>query len=52
MASAAGIDPLEFRLKNLKDEKMIACWKAVADKFGYVPGKDTQRKRNRNGMRN
>jgi nicotinate dehydrogenase subunit B len=39
MASVAGIDPLEFRLKNLKDEKMIACWKAVADKFGYVPGK-------------
>ncbi|HUV00821.1 MAG TPA: molybdopterin cofactor-binding domain-containing protein, partial [Bacteroidales bacterium] len=23
MASAAGVDPLEFRLKNLKDEKMI-----------------------------
>jgi len=39
MASAAGTDPLEFRLKNLKDEKMIACWKAVADKFGYVPAK-------------
>ena len=39
MASAAGIDPLEFRLRNLKDEKMIACWKAVADKFGYVPAK-------------
>ncbi len=39
MASRAGIDPLEFRLKNLKDEKMIACLKAVADKFGYVPGK-------------
>jgi nicotinate dehydrogenase subunit B len=39
MASDAGIDPLEFRLKNLKDEKMIACWKAVADKFGYVPAK-------------
>ncbi len=39
MASAAGIDPLEFRLKNLKDEKMIACLKAVADKFGYVAGK-------------
>jgi isoquinoline 1-oxidoreductase len=39
MAAAAGIDPLEFRLKNLKDEKMIACLKAVADKFGYVPGK-------------
>ncbi|MFA5820075.1 MAG: molybdopterin cofactor-binding domain-containing protein [Bacteroidales bacterium] len=39
MATAAGIDPLEFRLKNLKDEKMIACLKAVADKFGYVAGK-------------
>lgn len=39
MAAGAGIDPLEFRLKNLKDERMIACLKAVADKFGYVPGK-------------
>jgi nicotinate dehydrogenase subunit B len=39
MAAKAGIDPLEFRLKNLKDEKAIACLKAVADKFGYVPGK-------------
>jgi isoquinoline 1-oxidoreductase len=39
MATEAGIDPLEFRLKNLKDEKMIACWKAVADKFGYVAAK-------------
>ena len=39
MASKAGIDPLEFRLKNLKDERMIECLKAVADRFGYVPGK-------------
>jgi isoquinoline 1-oxidoreductase len=39
MAAAAGIDPLEFRMKNLKDEKVIACLKAVADKFGYVAGK-------------
>jgi nicotinate dehydrogenase subunit B len=39
MASKAGMDPLEFRLKNLKDEKMISCLKAVADKFGYVAGK-------------
>lgn len=39
MAAEAGIDPLEFRLKNLKDEKMIACLKAVAEKFGYVAGK-------------
>lgn len=39
MAAKAGIDPLEFRLKNLKDEKMIDCLKAVADKFGYKPAK-------------
>ena len=39
MAAAAGIDPLEFRLKNLRDNKMIACLKAVAEKFGYKPGK-------------
>lgn len=39
MAAAAGIDPLEFRLKNLRDEHIIGCLKAVAQKFGYVPGK-------------
>ncbi len=39
MASAAGKDPLEFRLMNLKDEKMIAVLKAAADQFGYVAGK-------------
>ena len=39
MAAAAGIDPLEFRLKNLKDEHILDCLKAVADKFGYVAGK-------------
>lgn len=39
MASVAGIDPLEFRLKNLKDKNIIACLKTVAGKFGYVPGK-------------
>jgi nicotinate dehydrogenase subunit B len=38
MAAAAGIDPLQFRLQNLKDEKMIACLKSVAEKFGYTPG--------------
>lgn len=39
MASRAGIDPLEFQMKNLKDQKMINVLKAVADKFGYTPGK-------------
>ncbi len=39
MAAAAGADPLEFRLKNLKDEKMIGVLKAVADKFGWTSAK-------------
>ena len=39
MAAAAGMDPLEFRMKNLKDEHLLGCLKAVADKFGYVTGK-------------
>jgi nicotinate dehydrogenase subunit B len=39
MAVAAGMDPVEFRLKNLKDEKMIDCLKAVSDLFGYKPAK-------------
>jgi isoquinoline 1-oxidoreductase len=39
MASAAGIDPLEFRLMNLKDGRMIRVLKAAADKFGWKPAK-------------
>jgi CO/xanthine dehydrogenase Mo-binding subunit len=41
MATKAGIDPLEFRLKNLKDEKMRTVLKAVADKFGWKPAKSS-----------
>ncbi len=37
MAARAGIDPMEFRLKNLKDERMISVLKAVAEKFGWTP---------------
>ncbi len=39
MASKAGIDPVEFRLKNLKDEKMARVLRTVADKFGWKPAK-------------
>jgi len=39
MAAASGIDPLEFRLRNLKDEKMTGVLRAVAERFGYTPGK-------------
>jgi nicotinate dehydrogenase subunit B len=39
MAERAGIDPLEFRIKHLIDERMICLLKAVADRFGYTPSK-------------
>jgi CO/xanthine dehydrogenase Mo-binding subunit len=37
MAAKAGIDPLEFRLNNLTDKRMIRVLKAAADKFGWTP---------------
>ncbi len=39
MAHAAGIDQLEFRLKNLTDEKMRNALKTAAKKFGWKPEK-------------
>lgn len=39
LAAAAGMDPLEFRLKNLKDKRMIRVLKAAAEKFGWSPAK-------------
>jgi len=39
MASKAGLDPFEFRLKNLKDKRMIRVLEAAADKFGWTPAK-------------
>lgn len=37
MASKIGMDPIEFRLKNLKNEKMIRTLKLAADHFGWEP---------------
>ncbi len=37
MASKIGMDPIEFRLKNLKNEHMIRTLKLAADKFGWKP---------------
>jgi len=39
MASKAGIDPLEFRLRHLKDKRMIGVLKAAAKKFGWRSSK-------------
>jgi isoquinoline 1-oxidoreductase len=39
MAAGAGIDPVEFRLNNLSDPRMIRVLKAAADKFGWTPAK-------------
>ena len=39
MASKAGIDPLEFRLKNLKDKRMKRVLEVAADKFGWTSAK-------------
>ncbi len=39
MAAATGTDPLEFRLKNLKDQKAIEVLKTAAEMFGYKPSK-------------
>jgi nicotinate dehydrogenase subunit B len=39
LAAAAGMDPLEFRLKNLKDKRMIRVLQEVAKKFGWTHAK-------------
>jgi len=39
MALKAGMDPVEFRLKNLSDARMIGVLKAAAEKFGWKPAK-------------
>jgi isoquinoline 1-oxidoreductase len=37
LAAKAGIDPVEFRLKNLTDARMIRVLEAGAKKFGWTP---------------
>jgi isoquinoline 1-oxidoreductase len=39
MASRAGIDPVEFRLKNMRDERMIRVLKTAAEKSGWTAAK-------------
>jgi len=37
MAAKAGIDPVEFRLKNMNYERMENVLKTLAEKFGWTP---------------
>ena len=37
LAARAGMDPVEFRLKNLADPRMIRAVNAVAKKAGWTP---------------
>jgi nicotinate dehydrogenase subunit B len=37
MAARGKMDPIEFRLKNLRDERAIRVLKAAAEKFGWKP---------------
>ncbi len=39
MASKAQMDPVEFRLKNLSDQRMVRVLKAAAERFNWVPSK-------------
>ncbi len=36
LAHAVGMDPLAFRLKNLKDDRLRAVFQAAADRFGWA----------------
>jgi len=37
LAKAAGVDPLEFRLRNMGDERMSRVLEAVAQRAGWTP---------------
>jgi nicotinate dehydrogenase subunit B len=41
LAARAGMDPLAFRLKNLKNERVIAVLQAAADRFEWTKHKAT-----------
>ena len=41
VAHAAGVDPLEFRMKNLTEPRMHAVLQAAAEKFGWGKMKST-----------
>lgn len=42
LAQSVGMDPLAFRLKNLKDERLRAVFEAAAERFGWGKEKPTR----------
>jgi nicotinate dehydrogenase subunit B len=44
MAAAVGMDPVEFRLKNLADARMTRVLKAAVDAFKWMPAKSPSRR--------
>ncbi|MDR3633850.1 MAG: molybdopterin-dependent oxidoreductase [Isosphaeraceae bacterium] len=41
LAKGVGLDPLAFRLKNLRDERLRAVLEAAAERFGWAAAKAT-----------
>ena len=39
MAAKAAMDPVEFRIKNLSDKRMLRVVRAASEKFGWTPAK-------------
>jgi isoquinoline 1-oxidoreductase len=37
MAAEAGVDPVEFRVASLSDQRMLRVLKAATDRFGWAP---------------
>ena len=44
VAHAVGMDPLEFRMKNLSDPRLRAVFQAAAEKFGWSGSKSTSQR--------
>ena len=51
LAAAVGMDPLEFRLKNLKNDRLRAVLQAAAEKFGWGKTKTDSESWVRPGLR-
>ena len=45
LAEAAGLDPLEFRLANCKDERLSNVLQAAADRIGWSPSQSRSQNR-------